>query len=69
MPKTKTSNCRQFNAIELPDKADQSNKQVILQINTVDSENRPACLPIIALVELTKPSWNVLQQNGRFSIK
>jgi hypothetical protein len=54
---------------ELPDKVDRSNRlQVILRINAVDSENWPACLPIIALVELTKPSWNVLQQNGR-SIK
>jgi hypothetical protein len=70
MPKTQTSNCRRFNAVEMPDKADQSNKlQVILQINAVDSKNQPACLPIIASVELTKSSWNVLQQNGRFSIK
>jgi hypothetical protein len=67
MRKTQTSSCRLFN---LPDKADLSNKlQLTLPINSVDSENRPACLPIIASVELTKPSWNVLQQNGRFSIK
>jgi hypothetical protein len=61
-----------FHAVELPDKADRSNKlQVILQINAVDSENRPAYPPIIASVELTKLSWNVLQQNhdGRFSIQ
>jgi hypothetical protein len=45
------------------DKADRSNKlQVILRINAVDSENRPALPPIIASVELTKHSWNVLQQ-------
>ena len=61
MPKTQTSNCRRFNAVEVPDKADQSNKlQVILQINAVDSKNQPACLPIIASVELTKPTWHVL---------
>jgi hypothetical protein len=31
MPKTQTLNCKRFNALELPDKADQSNKlQVIL---------------------------------------
>ena len=72
MPKTQTSNCRRFNAVKLPDKADRNNKlQVILRINAVDSENRPAYQPIIASVELpvTKLSWNVLQQNGRFSIK
>jgi hypothetical protein len=34
------------------DKADRSNK-VILRINAVDSENRPAFPPIIASVELT----------------
>jgi hypothetical protein len=40
MPKTQTSNCRRFNAVELPDKEDRSNKsQVSLQINTVDSGN------------------------------
>jgi hypothetical protein len=62
MPKTQTSNCKRFNALELPDnKADRSNKlQVILWINAVDSENRPACLPIIASLELTKPTGHVL---------
>jgi hypothetical protein len=47
----------------------QKKVQVILRVNSVDSENWPACPPIIASVELTKPSWSVLQQNGRFSIK
>ena len=41
MPNTQTSNCKQFNALELPDKADRSNKsQVILRINALDYRNR-----------------------------
>jgi hypothetical protein len=36
--------------------------QVIFPINAVDSENWPACLPIIASGELTKNSGNILQQ-------
>jgi hypothetical protein len=52
------------------DKVDKSNKlQVILRINSVDFENQPACLPIIASVELTKHSWNILQQKGHFSFE
>ena len=35
-------------------------ESMILWINAVDSENQPACPPIIASVELTKPTWHVL---------
>ena len=64
MPKIQTLNCKRFNALELPDKADQSkawiddslNKRCWFRI----SENQPACQPIIASVELTKPTWHVL---------
>jgi hypothetical protein len=69
MPKTQTLNCRRFSAVystslsaDFNKQADLSNKpQVIRRINALDSNNRPACPPIIASVELTNHSWNVLQ--------